>query len=72
MSQLTFDTAYAELEKIVRLIESENVPLDELAAKVKEAKELIRFCEEKLRGIEQELKKDDVSTSLPAGEAGST
>ena len=59
MSQLTFDTAYAELEKIVRLIESENVPLDELAAKVKEAKELIRFCEEKLRGIEQELKKEE-------------
>ena len=59
MSQLTFDSAYAELEKIVRLIESENVPLDELAAKVKEAKELIRFCEEKLRGIEQELKNDE-------------
>ena len=59
MSQLTFDTAYAELEKIVRLIESENVPLDELAAKVKEAKELIRFCETKLRGIEQELKKGE-------------
>jgi len=59
MSQLTFDSAYAELEKIVRLIESENVPLDELAAKVKQAKELIRFCEEKLRGIEQELKKDE-------------
>ena len=59
MSQLTFDSAYAELEKIVRIIESENVPLDELAAKVKEAKELIRFCEEKLRGIEQELKADE-------------
>lgn len=55
MSQLTFDTAYKELEKIVRLIESENIPLDELAAKVKEAKELIRYCEEKLRGIEKEL-----------------
>ena len=55
MSQLTFDKAYADLEKIVRLIESENIPLDELAAKVKEAKKLIRFCEEKLRGIEKEL-----------------
>ena len=61
MSQLTFDTAYAELEKIVRQIESENVPLDELATKVKEAKELIRFCEEKLHGIEQELKKDETT-----------
>ncbi len=57
MINLTFDTAYTELEKIIRLIESENVPLDELAEKVKEAKELIKFCEDKLRGIETELNK---------------
>ena len=57
MINLTFDTAYTELEKIIRLIESENIPLDELAEKVKEAKELIRFCENKLRNIETELNK---------------
>lgn len=55
MSKLSFDTAYTNLEKIIRQIEGEAIPLDELAAKVKEAKELIRFCEEKLRGIEREL-----------------
>ena len=57
MINLTFDTAYTELEKIIRLIEGENIPLDELAEKVKEAKELIKFCEDKLRGIENELNK---------------
>ena len=57
MINLTFDTAYTELEKIIRLIEGENIPLDELAEKVKEAKELIRFCENKLRNIETELNK---------------
>ncbi|MES2648762.1 MAG: exodeoxyribonuclease VII small subunit [Bacteroidota bacterium] len=57
MINLTFDTAYTELERIIRLIESENIPLDELAEKVKEAKTLIRFCEDKLRGIEDELNK---------------
>jgi len=57
MIKVTFDTAYTELEKIIRLIESETIPLDELAEKVKEAKELIRFCEDKLRGIENELSK---------------
>jgi exodeoxyribonuclease VII small subunit len=62
MINLTFDTAYTELEKIIRLIEGENVPLDELAAKVKEAKELIRFCEDKLRGIEAELSASSQST----------
>ena len=55
MSKLSFDTAYTNLEKIIRQIEAEAIPLDELAAKVKEAKELIRFCEDKLRGIEREL-----------------
>ncbi len=66
MSQLTFDKAYADLEKIVRQIESENIPLDELAAKVKEAKSLIQFCEDKLRGIEQELK--TISHEVPEEE----
>lgn len=55
MTNLTFDKAYNELEKIIKLIESESIPLDELAAKVKEAKKLIRFCEDKLRSIETEL-----------------
>jgi len=55
MIHLTFDTAYSELEKIIKQIEGESIPLDELAIKVKEAKELIRFCEEKLRSIENQL-----------------
>jgi exodeoxyribonuclease VII small subunit len=59
MNSLTFDTAYAELEKIVRQIENESIPLDELAARVKEAKQLIRFCEEKLRAVEHELNSDE-------------
>jgi exodeoxyribonuclease VII small subunit len=62
MINLTFDTAYTELEKIIKLIETESIPLDELAAKVKEAKELIRFCEEKLRGIENELNNSGKAT----------
>jgi exodeoxyribonuclease VII small subunit len=59
MNSLTFDSAYAELEKIVRQIENESIPLDELAARVKEAKQLIRFCEEKLRAVEHELNSDE-------------
>ena len=55
MSNLTFDTAYTDLEKIVREIEGESIPLDDLAVKVKEARKLIDFCEGKLRGIEAEL-----------------
>jgi len=55
MNPLTFDEAYSQLEKIVRDIESDSVPLDELAARVKDAKTLISYCEQKLRSIDTEL-----------------
>lgn len=55
MSEKTFDQAWQELEKLVSEIEDETIPLDELATKVKAAKQLIRFCEEKLRSIENDL-----------------
>ena len=54
--QMTFDKAYAEIEEIVGQIENEAIPLDQLAEKVKKAKELIAYCDEKLRNIEAELK----------------
>lgn len=60
MSEQTFDTAWKELEKLVAEIEDETLPLDALAAKVKAAKQLIRFCEEKLRGIEKDLSNEEV------------
>jgi len=53
---ITFDKAYAEIEEIVQQIENEAIPLDQLAEKVKKAKTLIAFCNEKLRNIEAELK----------------
>jgi exodeoxyribonuclease VII small subunit len=54
--KITFDKAYAAIEEIVQQIESESIPLDELAEKVKKAKELLAFCNEKLRSIKAELK----------------
>jgi exodeoxyribonuclease VII small subunit len=59
MSEQTFDDAWKALEKLVAEIEDETIPLDELAAKVKAAKQLIRFCEEKLRGIEKDLSNEE-------------
>ena len=54
--RISFDTAYAAIEEIVRQIENEAIPLDELADKVKKAKELIAYCNKKLKDIEAELK----------------
>jgi exodeoxyribonuclease VII small subunit len=56
-ASLNYEIAFSELNKIVRDIEQENVPLDELTKKITRANELIEFCKEKLRKTEEEYKK---------------
>lgn len=51
----TYSTAFSELEKLVRQIEDDKIPLDELAEKVKKANGLIKFCETGLRKIEKDI-----------------
>ncbi|PQJ09686.1 exodeoxyribonuclease VII small subunit [Flavipsychrobacter stenotrophus] len=55
METPTYNTAFAELEELVAQIEDKDIQLDTLAEKVKRAKELIKYCEEKLRGIERDI-----------------
>lgn len=55
MAKFNFEKAYKDLETIVTQVENDNVPLDELAEKVKKAKLLISMCELKLREIDDEL-----------------
>jgi exodeoxyribonuclease VII small subunit len=56
--ELTYREAYSELEGLVAEIESDNIQLENLADKVKQANELIAFCEQKLRNIEKEVGKN--------------
>ena len=53
--EMTFSNAFASVEKLVHEIEDDAILVDQLANKVKEANELIEFCELKLRGIDKEL-----------------
>jgi exodeoxyribonuclease VII small subunit len=55
--EMTYSQALNELEKIVRGIESEEVDVDVLAEKIKRASFLIKFCKDKLRTAEDEVKK---------------
>jgi exodeoxyribonuclease VII small subunit len=57
-AKLTFDKAFSELEELVEQIEDENIQLDTLAEKVKEANELIKYCETKLRTIAEDIEKE--------------
>ncbi|MEO6730429.1 MAG: exodeoxyribonuclease VII small subunit [Ferruginibacter sp.] len=54
-TQLTFDTAFSNLEKLVEQIENENIQLDTLAEKVKQANALIKYCETTLRTISEDI-----------------
>ena len=48
----TYESAYAELESIMSALQQDQVSVDELAAKVERAAQLIAYCSEKLRHTE--------------------
>lgn len=53
---LTYNKAYSELSRLVEQIEDDEIQLDTLAEKVKQAKGLIDYCEIRLRTIDGEVK----------------
>ena len=53
--QLTYSEAIARLDEIVQLIDNNEVEIDQLADKIKEANKLIAFCSEKLIKEEKEM-----------------
>ncbi|WP_069658597.1 exodeoxyribonuclease VII small subunit [Arcticibacter eurypsychrophilus] len=55
--ELTYESAYSELDKIYQEINNEQVSVDLLAEKVKRAAVLIQFCQSKLRTTEDEINK---------------
>jgi len=54
-TNMTYNSAFSELEKLVIQIENDEIQLDTLAEKVKQANALIKFCETKLRTIEKDI-----------------
>ncbi|MBP1223075.1 exodeoxyribonuclease VII small subunit [Flavobacterium sp. 1355] len=55
--KLTYEAAKSELTAISKEIESEEISVDQLAAKVKRASELIEFCQARLQNTEAEVNK---------------
>ena len=52
---LTYTEAMAELDRILREIEDEALDVDVLAARVKRAAELVRFCRGRIRNATREV-----------------
>lgn len=53
----TYSQAIERLEKIVRQIDNNELDIDMLSEKIKEADEIITFCTEKLTKAECEVEK---------------
>ena len=56
VSKLSFSEAVGEVEDIVARLENEQTDVDELAAEVKRAVELIAACRERLQKTDREVR----------------
>lgn len=52
---LNYENAIAELEAIVRKMESENLPLDQSLEAYKRGAELLKICQQSLSDAEQQV-----------------
>ena len=55
--EIKYEEALAQLETIVRKMESNELDIDEIAVQLKTAQRLIAFCKDKLTKTEEELQK---------------
>jgi exodeoxyribonuclease VII small subunit len=53
---MKYEEAMAQIETIVHKMENNELDIDELAAQLKTAQRLIKFCKDKLTKTEEELK----------------
>jgi exodeoxyribonuclease VII small subunit len=53
--ELRYNEAMREIEDILRQIESEELDVDDLSAKVKRAYFLLKLCKEKLHATEKDI-----------------
>ena len=53
----TYSQALARLETIVRQVDGNELEVDELVKKIKEANEIIAYCSEKLKKADTEIEK---------------
>ena len=57
MKKETYSQAMERLEKIVRQIDNNELEVDELSEKIREANEIISFCSAKLTKADAEVEK---------------
>lgn len=53
---ITYEEVVKQLEDIVGKMEDDNLDIDKMTSELKEAKELIKFCKDKLTKTDSEIK----------------
>ena len=61
----SYEAALEELEQLVGLIESGQLPLEQLLTGYQRGAELLTFCREKLQAVENQIKVLDEGTLKP-------
>ncbi len=69
MTDIKYSKAMLKLEEIIKDIENEEVDIDDLSQKVKEAVSLVRTCKDKISKAEVEVK--EVVAGFDGEEKGS-
>lgn len=52
-----YETAFAELQTIVRQMENDELDIDQMSEQLKRAQLLIKLCKDKLTKTDEEIKK---------------
>ena len=68
MPETKYNKAIKRLEEIIEKIENEEIDVDELSEKVKEAVELITTCKERIEKAEMEVRRVVDDLGEDAGE----
>ena len=55
--EIKYEEAVAQLEEIVEKMENDELDIDQLSEQLKHAKELVKYCKDKLTKTDEEIKK---------------
>lgn len=54
----TYQEAFDELQSIAEQLESDQIGIDQLTEAVKRSRELVTYCQQKLRAVEKNLEQE--------------
>ena len=66
--EMKYEEAFAELQNIVRLMENDELDIDQMAEQLRRAQQLISLCRDKLTKTDEEIKKILASSADPSSQ----